>query len=212
LEEKIALEMWREFSKLNILQPFGEIDFQPLADFLLSLSGAKYAAINTFDGSKTVTRAIAGIPEGIIKAGSLLGSEIIGKPWGKNPERVAYLKDGQLKRFADIYEVGFGAISKPISVMLHKVFGLGEVYVISINHREEQIGDLIMFMPLGNSIQHPVIIELFAQRVGIMLMRMRAEQAVQQQLKEKVSIQLLPKNMLNSYYPGCFPYREKTSE
>jgi hypothetical protein len=45
-----------------------------------------------------------------------------------------------------------------------------------------------------------------------MLMRMRAEQAVQQQLKEKVSIQLLPKNMLNSYYPGCFPYREKTSE
>jgi PAS domain S-box-containing protein len=188
LKERLALEMWRESSKLNILQPFGQIDFQPLADFLLNLSGAKYAAINTFDESKTITRALAGPPETIDQVSSLLGSEIIGKPWDMIPERIAHLRDGQLKRFKNIHEAGFGAISKPISHMLHQSFALGEIYVIAINHQEAAIGDLIMFMPPGHPIQHPMIIELFAQRVGIMLMRMRAEQALQQQLKEKETL------------------------
>jgi PAS domain S-box-containing protein len=65
------------------------IDYQVTIDSLLRLSGAKFAASNTYEEgrTKTVTRAVAVVPAMIKQVSETLGFEINGQAWDILPER-----------------------------------------------------------------------------------------------------------------------------
>ena len=171
--EKLILEKLITLVEENLQSPIGELNYRDLTDGLLELSGAKFVAINTYDlgSNKTITRAISGISAGIRKAGNILGIDLVGRAWDIIPERLNAIREGRLLRFANLYDSASGAIPKKVSTLLEKAFGIGEVYVAEIGHEGKTIGDLIMFMPRGKTLEHPKAIELYAAQIGIMLTR-----------------------------------------
>ena len=177
-KEKKNLEKLMTSVQKNLQEPVGELDYQNLTDDLLQLSGAKFVAINTYEeeGTKTITRAISGMAKSILKASEVMGFELTGKEWDIIPERVQSIKDGRLLRFENLYDAGSGAISKQVSFLLEKLFGLGEIYVMEIAHQGQSLGDFIIFMSRGQQIYNPEIVELYANQAGIMLLRKKAEQ------------------------------------
>lgn len=162
-------------------------DYQSAADNLLKLSGAKFAAINTYeeDRAKTVTRAISGMPSMIEQVSKILGFEISGQAWDVMPERLRKIEGGKLIRFSSLYETAMGSLNKTTSTMLHKLTGIGDIYVIELAYGEhETLGDIIFFMPKNRNIENCEAIELFSRQLGSLLARLRSEQAYQQKSEE----------------------------
>ena len=156
----------------------GELDYQSIADGILELSGAKFAAINIYEeeGKKSVTKAVAGVKNIIRKVCEQLGFELVGREWEIIPERVNAIKEGRLLHFSNLYESASGVLSKNTSFALESLAGVGHVYVIEIEYEGNTICDMIMFMPRHKSLESPQIIELYASQIGFTLMRHRANE------------------------------------
>lgn len=116
VEEKEALEILANFAHETLEQPIGKLDYEKLTDNILQLSGAKFAAINTYnkEGTKTVTRAISGEPESIRKASEIMGFELTGRAWDIIHERAKSIRGGCFLRFNNLYEASIGSISVSI--------------------------------------------------------------------------------------------------
>jgi len=99
--ELASMRSLLELSEKLIASDQGVFDYQSAIDSLLSLSGAKFAAINTYEEgrTKTVTRAIAGVSVLIFAASQTLGFEITGRAWDIIPERLRTIEGGKLVRF-----------------------------------------------------------------------------------------------------------------
>jgi diguanylate cyclase (GGDEF)-like protein/PAS domain S-box-containing protein len=174
----------RELLKLTeklIGSDLATIEYHEPAEILLKLSGAKFAAINTYeeDGTKTVTRAITGMPKFIEKASKVLGFKITGQSWDIIPERMRTIEGGKLTRFSSMYETAMGALSETTANMIQKLAGIGDVYVIELAYSGRQtLGDIIFFMPRGTEIQNREAIELYAGQLASLLSRLKTEEAL----------------------------------
>ncbi len=180
--ENLALTKLASLAQ-NILQnPSGVPDYQFFSDGLIELSGAKFTAINVYsqDSKKTTTKAISGVSKSIRKICDLLGFELAGNTWDVIPERLKAIKEGRLLHFRNLYDSASGAISKKLSIVLEKAFGIGKVYVAEIGCEGETIGDLIMFMPRHKTLENHKVIELYATQIGFALMRHRADEVLRE--------------------------------
>lgn len=186
----LTMEMLSKLAGKRFSFPANEQDYQVFVDDLVALSGAKYVAYNSYEeeGTKSVTRAISGIKEGIRRAGEMLGFELTGKEWNVIPDRLKNIEGGTLVLFNNLYEAGSGAVSKHTAFLLEKIFGLGEVFVIEIRHEGQLIGDFIFFMPRGKTIHNPKNIEMYVNQAGTILLRARAEMSLRESEKRFRSI------------------------
>jgi diguanylate cyclase len=170
-----------ELSEKLIASDQGAFDYQVAIDSLLRLSGAKFAAINTYEEgrTKTVTRAIAGVSVAIFAASQTLGFEITGRAWDIIPERLRTIEGGKLVRFKNLFETSMGAINETTATMLQELFRIGDIYVLELAYGgRETMGDIIFFMPKKKEIQNREVIELYAGQIGSLLARLKAEEAV----------------------------------
>lgn len=162
--------------------PVGQPNYQMLTDELLKLSGARYVVFNIYheSGTKFTNTAISsGIASDLRRAIKILGFDLVGKEWPVDPNRVKAIKGGKLTRFADLRELAAGAIPNQVLLLLQKTFGLGEAVVIEITHAGQTIGDFILLMPAGQTVQNPHLVQLYAEQAGLVLMRSQAERALQ---------------------------------
>lgn len=180
--ENLALTKLAELAQGILQSPTLDVDYNVFTDGLLELSGAKFAAINIYseDGKKTVTKAISGIQKSIRKICDLLGFELTGKEWDIIPERLKAIKKGKVLRFQNLYDSASGAIPKNVSLVMEKAFGIGEVFVMEIDCKDETIGDLIIFMPRHKTLENPEVVELYTTQIGFALMRSKADQALRE--------------------------------
>ncbi len=158
-------------------------DYQKPAATVLALSGAKYAAINLYqaDRTRSVTRAIAGVPKAVERASQLLGFSLVGHGWEIIPERVRTLQGGRLVHFPTLHHAAMGAIGRTQSSLLQRLFGIGDIYVIELAHSgQASLGDLILFMGRGREIQNREAVELYAGQLGSILGRLQSEQALRE--------------------------------
>ncbi|MFO7941313.1 MAG: diguanylate cyclase [Bacillota bacterium] len=155
-------------------------DYQRMTDDLLALSGARFVAINTYaeGGRKTITRAISGVEWGIQKASEIMGFEVIGKAWDVIPERVESIREGGLLRFDTLYDSASGAVPRWAANALERLFDIGLVYVIELSCQRDSLGDFILFMPRGRTLDNPSIIELYANQSGIIILGHQAHRAL----------------------------------
>jgi diguanylate cyclase (GGDEF)-like protein/PAS domain S-box-containing protein len=179
--ELASMRSLLELSEKLIASDQGVFDYQSAIDSLLSLSGAKFAAINTYEEgrTKTVTRAIAGVSVLIFAASQTLGFEITGRAWDIIPERLRTIEGGKLVRFKNLFETSMGAINETTATMLQELFRIGDIYVLELAYGgRETMGDIIFFMPKKKEIQNREVIELYAGQIGSLLARLKAEEAV----------------------------------
>jgi len=175
IKEKLAsMKSLLQLTEKLVNTSAAELDYQELVEALKKLSGAKYVAINTYEEgcTKTVTRAIAGVPSAVTRASGMLGFDLIGHAWEINPERLHKIEGGKLVHFPGLYETSMGSLNKSTAILLEKTFNIGDIYVISLAFGESpSLGDIIFFMPLKKIIQNREAVELYAGQIGSLLGR-----------------------------------------
>jgi len=199
-EELASMKGLLELTEELFNTDLATFDYQSAAGNLLKLSGAKFAAINTYedDRTKTVIRAISGIPSMIESASKLLGFKIAGQAWEIIPERLRKIEGGKLVRFNSLYETAMGALNKTTSTALHKLTGIGDIYVLELAYGgRETTGDIIFFMPKGKGIHNREVIELYAGQLGAVLGRLRAEEKL---LKNEKRLSMAQVNARAGYW------------
>ncbi len=154
-----------------------EIEYQAVADDLRKLSGAKYTLVNIHvdEGNSTVTRAVSGAAEILVKVNKVLGYQIIGKKWDFSRKRLQQRGLCGLDHYPDLYRLSNGAISKQQSAALTKIFDLGEIYFADMCNQDQSLGELVMIMPRDKSLLNPRLVELYAGQLGMLLVRNQAD-------------------------------------
>jgi|GEM_PF-1989508 len=184
------------------------IDYQVITDGMKKLSGGWVVGLNTYEagGTKSVTRAFSGFSSAIKQASKILGFPLTGKEWDVIPARVRSLQGGRLVQYNSLYETSMGAISKNTAHILERIFNLGYVYVINFSYeRRESLGDIIIFMKKGEKIKNREAIEIYADLIGSILMRVRTEKTLRESeakfraYMEKSPLGILVANMEGRY-------------
>ncbi|MBG0764721.1 MAG: hypothetical protein H0S78_07495 [Tissierellales bacterium] len=83
------------------------IDYDKIAEFAHTVSGADYTALNLFEknGQEFTTVALTGLTENIKKAISILGINIIGNRWGYDSDREEKTKGRELTTFNNLHNL-----------------------------------------------------------------------------------------------------------
>jgi PAS domain S-box-containing protein len=186
-QEKASIRELLTLTDKLIASDSSAFDYQAPVDSLLRLSGAKYAAINIYEENrtKTVTRAVAGLPGVVSIASSALGFEITGRAWEIIPERLSKIEGGKLTHFRNLHETAMGALNESTAFMLQELVGIGDIYVIELAYGgREPMGDIIFFMPKKKEIGNREAIELYAGQLALILARLRSEQDYKQKSDE----------------------------
>ncbi|MFZ4400354.1 MAG: PAS domain S-box protein [Bacteroidales bacterium] len=167
-------------SKQFLDQKNSEIDYQQIIDGMQALSGAKYLSFNLFDenGRDFTTVAIAGIKEHIQKATELIGYKLIGKKWKFDPLRAEKIQGKNITRYKSLQELTANIISSPIIAILEKTFKLGEVAIVKIMKADISLGDFTIVMSKGESLRNDLLVEIFAQQLGLYLDRKKVEKSL----------------------------------
>ncbi len=193
--EKQSLKELLKMSEKLIRVTVDDFDYQFICDELHALSGAKFSLINIYDESieKAESVALSGISDNILQAAGLLGFKIQGANWNIAPGRIGELRGGNLKVFENLYDAAAGNIPKPIAAALEKTFNLGKTYAIEIADAEgKALGEVAIVMGRGEKIQHTETVEIYTGQIGLLLTRLKAEDAL---LKEKREKELILENL-----------------
>ena len=182
-EEKSLLKELLAINEVFLKQHPGRIDYQQVSDGLLSLSGARFVLINLFneDCKTGKTAALSGVPEAVKKATGIMGHPIRGAEWNVHPGLTAERAGQGLVKYKGISEVSGGFIAKPTAFLLEKTLSLGDIYGLALADPEGRvIGDLVFIMAAGEDISNREAIELYGGQFGMHLMRLQAEEALQE--------------------------------
>jgi diguanylate cyclase (GGDEF)-like protein/PAS domain S-box-containing protein len=182
-EEVATLKNLLRASEKLLHMSTGSIDYQSITDGMKELSGAWAVGLNTYEesGTKSITRALSGIPLVIKQASKILGFSLTGKEWDIVPERLRNLQGGKLVHYNSIHETSMGVLSKNTAQILERIFNIGDVYVIELSYEgQELLGDIIFFIKKGEIIKDRKAIEVYAGLLGNTLMRAQAEKALQE--------------------------------
>jgi diguanylate cyclase (GGDEF)-like protein/PAS domain S-box-containing protein len=177
-EELASMKSLLQLTEKLINTSAAELDYQELADSLKRLSGAKFVVLSTYEegNTKTIARAIAGVPSAVNRITDILGFDLTGHAWEITPDSLRKIKGGKLVHFSGLYETAMGVLTKSTALLLENTFNFGDIYIICLAFGEiPPLGDVIFFMPRNRTIQNREAIELYAGQVGSLLERVRAE-------------------------------------
>ncbi len=158
------------------------INYEKMADTILEIAGAKYAAFNVFDknGLDFMTVAVSGINNTLTQISSILGFDIINKKWKPDPLRAERIKSKIITEFDSLQLLTGSVIPNKIIAALEKTFNIGKVYVVRILKNNISIGDFTLIFERDKSLENRELVELFANQSGMFIERKRAEEALRE--------------------------------
>ena len=165
----------------------GELDYEMLAEGLLALCKAEIVIIMVLDEEKQKARvaAVSGLHKNIDKATDILGFKLSGKSFKLGRWRAAERKNSALADYNDMHVLSEGVVSQKMASLLKKVLGIGNIYGLAVlGDNNEVIADIILFMPVHRDLINPEALELFAGQLGLLLARLKAEQALRESEKK----------------------------
>lgn len=183
-------ETKKRTEKINILHKslgkfnkttFMDIDYQWMADELRKLSGAAFVLVNVFDKAsmKAAVCGLSGLDGKVRQAVKILGFEVIDKAWDVDEADLAVMESKKLVKVGRFKELNRQRISPHIGKMLEKVLRLGDFYGIGVSYNNEVLGSFLITMREGDEVESPDIVELFANQLGIMVLRNKAQEEVE---------------------------------
>ncbi len=172
------LKKLSEMSEELYLWAGKENDYQQIAESVLKISDAKFAAFNLYDedGKQYTTMAIAGDKGFMNKAMNIMGMKLDKKKWGHDPVRAEKIKDKTVTRFPALCDLTGDVIPKPVTALLTKIFNLGEVVLVKITNKSIMLGDFTLIMPKGKTFDKDNFVEIIARQLGLMIQRKRSEE------------------------------------
>lgn len=185
-----------------------DFNYQAVADMLQQLSGAKYTAINIYkeNCSRVVTRAFSGAPSAVKRASELLGLNLKGYSWEVKPEFLNALEGGGLIRFKTLHQLTMGLIGDKKAELIQQTFKFGDIYLVELTQGEnDNLGNIVFFMPPGKPIDNPNALEIYAVLLGLFLGKLRVQEEVKIQ-KERLS------SIIDGANVGTYEWNVQTGE
>ncbi len=192
VEESKCLERMISSSE-EFLETSSHINYQRIADTVLSLSGAKYVAFSLYekDGSSFTTVSISGAPEDIRRAGEVIGVNLVGKKWPREIISNKIIQGQILTEFKDLADLAGDILLKPLMYDVSEIFDVGQVVVAKIAQDHGMQGTFTIMMPRGKRFLHGGFISIYSRQVALLIDRILAEEALrgnESMLKEAQSI------------------------
>ncbi len=172
----------------KILNQFNskDIDYKFIAEKMRILSGANYVALNKFDkcGKRFTTVAIAGIKESIEKAVSFIGFELTGKKWDYDPSREEKIAKNKTTTFNRLSDLTGNVLNNELTVLLEKVFNVGETVIVKTEKNNLVIGDFTLIFEKESKLNNQIQVEAFSDIVGSLFVRIDFENELEEQKAE----------------------------
>lgn len=177
LEKNRMLTHLSEFTGMCLELPFAVVNFNIMAEQLLSMTGAKFVLIQSQEQSTRNTRveALAGEEEFL----NVIGPNVIGSTWKVDDTSWKMMKTGKLDRIAGIYNLAFGNIPPEVSAQIEEHLNIGEIYALGLVRQGQVMGNLVIIMPAGRELVEKGIVEIFARVAAATLSRKNVEEALQ---------------------------------
>jgi len=189
-ERKLAQDALLEresILKKTLIESTGLIDdtsekfnYEKISDTILEISGAKYVSFNIFEDNAAgfTTVSVSGIKEDILKASSYFGFDVINKKWKFDPVREEKTRNNPITRFESFDQLSSFSIPRTVSILIEKIFDLGECFVIKVTKNNKAIGDFTLIYPKGETLRNSELVLLFANQVALYIERGRTNKAL----------------------------------
>ncbi len=186
------LEKLRSYSEELLQMCACNIDYQKIMDNIMEISKAKFAALLLFDecSDQFVFAALAGDKEQLGHAGSIYGSEPIGKRWcyktGQNDEML----EKDFIRFAELQKLTGDTIPQTVIDEIAEYLDIDEMIILRIISDGRIIGCIALLMQRGTHIENLNLTEIYSRQIGMFLIRNKAEDmlgASEQRLKAMIA-------------------------
>ncbi len=167
--------------------PFGEINYEMIAEDLRELAGADFVVFNVTgsDGTYTVTRAAAGLSEDSIQSAETSVFPLIGERWSVQKVRGNSHLRRRLVRLDETADDTYNtSIPRRTLKQLSAMVGRDHPYCIGIHYDGSCLGDFLIFMLPGADIPDPEPVELFVNQISTLLLRKQTEEYLQQVNRE----------------------------
>jgi len=170
----------QEISKYFIENMGNHIDYDKIAEFAHTVSGADYTALNLFEknGKEFTTIALTGLTENIKKAIDILGINIIGKRWGYDSVREEKTKGRELTTFNYLHNLTGKVIEKEAVKRLENIFDIGEVVVAKIRKEDKTLGDFTLIFKKGKTLRNKDLLKIFMSQLGLFIEKTRMERSL----------------------------------
>jgi len=178
--------------------------FQYIGEKVQEIIGSAVIYVNEFNKDKDgfIVRYLKGLGKDIKKTLTIIGkdptkmvykiggSEISGqKSKVSTEEGKAILLSGKLTKWpGEFTDLSSRFFSKNVLLILGKLLGLGEVYMIGLCRKGEILGEVVILLRGQNKIKNPELIETFIKQAAVALQRKNAEEALHQSQEEFISI------------------------
>lgn len=157
------------------------LDYHIFTEDLLLISGAKYVLFNLYSHNKdlSTTVAISGADVDIAKASKdILGHSVLGNQWKINDKIFNELRKKRMVIYSSLTDLPRDIISSDKAEEMKQAFGLGQVCMTEIAHKENIMGTLIIILDKESNLRNEALIELYAAQVGHLLKRVQVESAL----------------------------------
>lgn len=186
------------------------LDYHIFTEDLLLISGAKYVLFNIYCSNQdsATTVAISGSQTDIAKAGKdILGVPILGNQWKINDTVSNELRKKRMVIFPSLTDLPKGIIPSDKADQMVQAFGLGQVCITEIAHKENIMGTLIIILEKGSSLRNEALIELYAAQVGHLIKRVQVEAALKKsESKYRVLVEKINDVIFNLDKHGIIKY------
>jgi PAS domain S-box-containing protein len=156
------------------------VDYQHIVDVACDIAGATFAALNIFgdDGHQFTTVAIAGPPDDIQRITQQLGVQFRGLSWNYTPEieeKFYSRKTTILKKISLLTET---LISSESVDALAGEMNVDWAVLVKIEQQGRMLGGLTFLFSDQKQLQHQLLIETYADMIGMLLDRLNQERAL----------------------------------
>ena len=189
--QKILLDSAQQF----LMNSNENINYQKLCEDLQIISGALAVSFNLFNENSVdfTTVGISGINETLKKISSFIGFEIVGKQWKHDSGRAEKIKEKSITKFSKLYELAGNTIPLKIISILENTFGIGEVYLVKIQKKEQILGDFTLYFRKGNTLKNEKQVDLYAHMVGMLIDQNRISHSLRiSEAKSSAILRTLP--------------------
>ena len=157
----------------GIEQPDGGLDYAAIAEKARVLGGARFAVFNEVvaQGSRTVTRAIAGDSQIIKKAVSLLDLRLVGTSYAMDATILDAMEEGGFRRFESGAVLSRAQFPPRLLEPLARILKVGPFIVRGLNVSGTPAANLILIFGAGGELENGEACELYADLLELLLER-----------------------------------------
>ncbi len=199
VREKNELRKVISVSENFLAADIHSIDYQSISDIMTELCEAKYGVFHVYNADRTkfIAKAVSGAPESILKAGKILGFDLLKKEWDYDPQRDSLTKHSIITRFESLHELNGGVLPKVVIDGVQTLLGIKETVVINIKKGDVIIGDFVILMQEGKNFQNYDLIELYVRQIGMLISRTDTEEILYQRLKLEEALSQISSSFVN---------------